>query len=214
MMNKCSTLLPEAIAIAGVGFGTAIAIRGWPSWPWPNAEGQTWAAWAAAIATFLAAAIALLVASGESRRRKRDQIAMAALYAAHLAPKLNRFGYKLRRVSNGAVFYDDEDPAMPWMKEELDGIEAEVDLQQLMQLVPLERQAAHRIARGLAIADMALDEIRRIVQPRATSQRYSLDVAGRLSEAADLIIVATETCEQLAAEYAIPPSGEELFGDP
>ncbi|MFF7057325.1 hypothetical protein ACFY89_11645 [Achromobacter spanius] len=84
---------------------------------------------------------------------------------------------------------------MPWMKEELDGIEAEVDLQQLMQLVPLERQAAHRIARGLAIADMALDEIRRIVEQRATSQRYSLDLAGRLSEAADLIIVATETCE-------------------
>jgi len=213
-MTKYGTWLPEAIAIAGVAIGTSFAIRGWPSWPWPNAEGQTWAAWAAAVATFLAAAIALWVATGESRRRKRDQIAMAALYSAHLAPKLSSFGHKLRSASTVAVFYDDDDPAMPRMKEELDGIDIDVSLEQLMHLVPLERQAAHRIARGLAIADMALDEIKRIVEPRATSQRYSLDLAGRLFEAADLIIVATETCERLAAKYAIPPSGEELHGDP
>jgi len=174
----------------------------------------TTAAWAAAIATFLAAAIALTVASAESRRRERDQVAMAALYAAHLAPKLSRFGHKLRSTSVIAVFYDEDDPAMPRIKEELGGLDIDVSLEQLMHLVPLERQAAHRIARGLAIADMALDEIRRIVEPRAASQRHSLDVAGRLSEAADLIIVATETCERLAAKYAVPPSGEELHGDP
>lgn len=174
----------------------------------------TTAAWAAAIATFLAAAIALLVASGEARRRKRDRIAMAALYAAHLTPKLHRFGQKLRTVSVAAPFYDDDDPALPRMHEELDGVGIDVSLEQLMHLVPLERQAAHRIARGLAIANMALEEISRIAEPRAQSQRYSLQLAGQLSAAADLIIVATETCEQLAAKFARAPSGEELYGDP
>lgn len=174
----------------------------------------TTAAWAAAIATFLAAVIALLVASGEARRRKRDKIAMAALYAAHLAPKLNHFGQQLRSASTGAFFYDDDDPALPRMQEELDGVDIDVSLEQLMHLVPLERQAAHRIARGLAIAKMALEEIGRIAEPRAESQRYSLELAGQLSAAADLILVATESCEQLAAKFARPPSGQELFGEP
>lgn len=213
-MNKCCNWLPEAIAVAGVTIGTALAVRGWPSWRWSNVEGQTWAAWAAAVATFLAAGIALLVASGESRRRKRDQNAMAALYAAHLAPKLNRYAQTLRSVSRVADFYDDDEPAMPIMKEKLEDLDIDVSLEQLMHLVPLERQAAHRIARGLALASMALEEIRRIQEPRASSQSQSLRVANDLSDAADLIIVATETCEKLAAKYAVPPSGEELYGGP
>ncbi|WYX32144.1 hypothetical protein WJ976_12860 [Achromobacter denitrificans] len=139
---------------------------------------------------------------------------MAALYAAHLSPKLIRFADVLRNVSAVAYFYDEGEPAMPRMKEVLAGVRVEITLDQLMHLVPLERQAAHRIARGLAIAEMAISEIERIAEPLATSQKYSLQLAGDLSNAAELIIVATADCERLAVKYAVPPSGEELYGEP
>ncbi|WP_175207201.1 hypothetical protein [Achromobacter anxifer] len=213
-MKASCIWLPEAIAIAGVALGTAIAIRGWPSWPWPDAAGQTWAAWAAAIATFLAAVIALWVAGRESRRSKRDKIAMAALYAAYLTPKLERYCEELRGICAAAFFAKEESSGILAMREKLEAIEIDLTLEQLMHLVPLEQHAAHRIAHGLAEADIACRAIRRIVDPSAAPRGYTQKLGNELSDAVDHIFVATETCKKLAAKYARPPSGQELYGNP
>lgn len=63
--------LEEAIAVAGVAVGTAVAIWGWPSWPWPNADGQTWAAWVQAIGSIGAIYGAFKVGSNQARAAER-----------------------------------------------------------------------------------------------------------------------------------------------
>lgn len=58
-MKKCCSWLPEAVAIGGVAIGVGVALRGWPSWP--EASGQTWAAWVQAAGSILAIIAAFLI---------------------------------------------------------------------------------------------------------------------------------------------------------
>lgn len=66
-MTKRWGTLEEAIAVAGVAIGTAVAIRGWPTWPWPDANGQTWAAWIQAIGSIAAIAGAFVLGNWQAR---------------------------------------------------------------------------------------------------------------------------------------------------
>lgn len=64
MKTSCSWL-PEAVAIAGTAVGVGVAIRGWPTFP--DAEGQTWAAWAQALGTVVAIAGAFFVGMHQAK---------------------------------------------------------------------------------------------------------------------------------------------------
>jgi hypothetical protein len=79
----------------------------------------TTAAWASAIATFLAAGVALFISGAESRRRQRDQVAMAALYAGYLAPKFERYCDDLDDIRAIEIFSEDEQTAMLHIREKL-----------------------------------------------------------------------------------------------
>jgi len=175
---------------------------------------STTAAWAAAIATFLAAAIALLVASGESRRRQRDLLAMAALYAAYLAPKLENYRDELLNVCAAGIFIEGESARLTSMKHKLQSIEFDVTLEQVMHLVPLERNAAHRIAHGLAEAQVVCNTIRGITHPHMAYAGRAEELRRKLTHAVEHISVATAACKAHAAKYALPPSGQELYGYP
>ncbi|MCY1532558.1 hypothetical protein D9M68_678410 [compost metagenome] len=83
-----------------------------------------------------------------------------------------------------------------------------------MHLVPLERNAAHRIARGLAKAQVACDTIRGINYPHTVSAGRAQELWRELTDAIDYIVVATAASKAHAAKYALPPSGQELYGYP
>ncbi|MFY3168307.1 hypothetical protein [Achromobacter xylosoxidans] len=72
-MKKCCSWLPEAVAFAGVaigvGIGVGVAYHGWPVWP--EAEGQTWAAWVQAVGSVVAILAAVWVARDQNRTAER-----------------------------------------------------------------------------------------------------------------------------------------------
>lgn len=70
-MDKRWGTLEESIAVAGVAIGTAVAIWGWPTWPWPDADGQTWAAWIQAIGSIGAIYGAFKVGSYQARAAEK-----------------------------------------------------------------------------------------------------------------------------------------------
>lgn len=72
-MKNCCSWLPEAVAFAGVaigvGIGVGVAYHGWPVWP--EAEGQTWAAWVQAVGSVAAILAAVWVARDQNRTAER-----------------------------------------------------------------------------------------------------------------------------------------------
>lgn len=71
-MKNCCSWLPEAIAIAGVALGVGVAFHGWPVWP--EAEGQTWAAWVQAVGSILAVLIAVWLSARDRKVIREDRL--------------------------------------------------------------------------------------------------------------------------------------------
>lgn len=75
-MGRCCRWLPEAVAIAGVAIGTAIALRGWPSVNVPDGMGGSLADWAQVLGTIGAIFGAFSLGARQHKNdRERDRLA-------------------------------------------------------------------------------------------------------------------------------------------
>lgn len=173
-----------------------------------------------AIGTVGAVAVALWIQQANKRQQEVSERDRAGLYAAYIVAKLERYVEALHGASTG-VFFDDEvnhTRKFVRFREEVHQAETDISLEVLAQLIPLEGRAAHRLARGLALAE----EVRRATDAAHTresegnhlvSDKATLELAGQLGEAVDLMQIALGECKRQATTYAKSPTNAELYGD-
>jgi len=179
------------------------------------------AGWAAAFATAFTAAVALYLAGQQTRTRRSEAVEQAALYAAYLAVKLDRYTSALDIAATGTLFDDEVDhtPKFDRFREELEQALPIISVEHAAHLVPIGERTAHQLARGLS----EVEEVRRDTDellrrqslapghkvPNRTTERLGL----RLSSAVDLLKKVNLDLNAIALDYAPAPDLSEIFGD-
>ncbi|CAP41300.1 hypothetical protein [Bordetella petrii] len=179
------------------------------------------AGWAAAFATAFTAAVALYLAGQQTRTHRREAVEQAALYAAYLAVKLDRYTAALDIAATGTLFDDEVDhtPKFGRFREELEQALPIISVEHAAHLVPIGERTAHQLARALS----EVEEVRRDTDalshrqnlapghkvPNRTTERLGL----RLSSAVDLLKKVNLDLNAIALDYAPAPDPSEIFGD-
>jgi len=182
---------------------------------------ETTAAWASAVATGIAVIFALWESGSERRRVRANERDRAAVYAVHMLAKLDQYVWRLQSASRLAYFDDllDGMDNFRGFAGDLASAVTDVTLDHLVELIPLNDRAAHRLVRGMALveeirAGVAHDLKRLDAHPSWTvSNGETLSYARRLDEATDLIILGSRACKAMTLEYVKPVTAEEIYGD-
>lgn len=175
-----------------------------------------------AVGTVGAVIVALWAALWGRHVQKEQAKDRAGLYAAYVAAKLERYVDALRTASVMVDFNDEVHHTLKFIrfKSALADATTDISMDMLVHLIPMDGRAAHRLARGLALAE----EVLRSVAMEAAredeagagyqvSDARTLELGSQLHEAVDLMWVALGECHSLAEIYAKSPTTEELHGE-
>ncbi|MCZ8408188.1 hypothetical protein O9649_10345 [Achromobacter dolens] len=170
--------LEESIAVVGVAFGTAVAIWGWPSWPWPDAQGQTWAAWAGAAGSAGAAWAAYKAATLPHRLRKTEERHQGATDIVATRSRVHSVARQLPQITRMASLRHRE-----WIEARTALIELKNILQDGLLLDPDHEPENPPIQAAGRVLDNARERVARTIRSYRTETRDELEAVALLLSA-------------------------------
>jgi len=191
---------------------------------WPTSS-QDLAAWVQAVGSIAAIIGAFWIANTQTRQKKNDDLLRAQMVASAISVRLQRFSNGLSGFDVMTGFHDLEaaEPSVDQflaLQKWFDGDHYKPTENELMSLIALPNNAAHRLARGYEM----LDVIKEIVAPGSRLESLFLGNSKKregilqslndyIHESAKLIGLASGACADAARIGAPTPSYEELYGD-
>jgi hypothetical protein len=195
-----------------------------------------WAAWAQAVSSLIAVAAALFIVQiQEAHSRKReatrdaqhtaDKLAIAELTAAKISASLARTANIVHALDVALIFRDvtvsgheaqgqEVEALLRFAGEDLFSPRADV----LKDLMPLPNRSAHRIGRAFDLLDLLRKRILQldlfVFDSYNYDEREAMMITWKrtVSDASNLLTVASAACVTAADIGAPFPDGEELYG--
>lgn len=205
-----------------------IAISAAGLWPWVNEiGGSTWASWAQAIGGLAAVIVALSLAGAESRRKRKEAEDRASLVAAmigdHVESILARlYGAKATMTFSDFPTYENAEFVKNALNASRD-LFGQISKDDLADLVPLPRHAAHRLAKASALIGSHARQVERNIARfqfakfsdylLESDRRFFNSWATRISQATEMLEVVKQEVEAASTRGSPEPTHEELHGD-
>lgn len=178
---------------------------------WLFPPSKTWHDVLSTLGTMAAAVIALYLGLASNRRTEREKLLVAQLVASEISARLSESFLQLENLEPLFVFAQDDDDFrnnLQTLRRVLMTETFSFKRDTLVALIPLPRQAAHRIARAMDLLKLArrqLDARRTTIEKGSASMVASVHrrMTQLLAQAREELKVATEECTRAAA-LAVP----------